>query len=131
MDASKIRSRVMQSLSGGEQTRIHLARLFASGAEILLADEPTSALDPKHALDVLAALRRKTDNGALVIAALHDLDLAARYCTRVIVIDDGRVAADGAPVDALSEAVIKETFRVHATYISDAGHTSLRLSPID
>jgi len=126
MDAKGFRHRVMQSLSGGEQTRIHLARVFATGALIVLCDEPTAALDPKHALSVLDALRKKADDGALVIAALHDLDLAARYCSRIVVLDHGRIIADGPPADALSDDVIAAAFDVRAERIG--ADRTLRLS---
>ncbi|MCA8887445.1 MAG: ABC transporter ATP-binding protein [Parvularculaceae bacterium] len=129
-NAYAFRNRPVHMLSGGEQTRVHLARLFASHAPIMLADEPTAALDPKHALDILSALRRKADNGALVIAALHDLDYATRYCTRIIVLDDGLVVADASPNEALSNEVIHQSFGVHAQRVGERGMTALRLTTL-
>lgn len=111
-DSTSFRSRVASTLSGGELARVHLARAFAAGAPALIADEPTAALDLRHALSIIALLRAKADAGGLVIAALHDLDLARRFCTRLIVINDGAVAADGAPSKALSEDVLRRVFGV-------------------
>lgn len=130
-DADQFRTRPLHTLSGGEQTRVHLARLFASRAPIMLADEPTAALDPKHALAVLSALRRKSDDGALVIAALHDLDHATRFCTRILVLDKGRIVADATPEHALTDKIIHQSFGVHAQRIGDAETTTLRLTPLN
>ncbi|MEZ5917143.1 MAG: ABC transporter ATP-binding protein [Parvularculaceae bacterium] len=130
-NANAFRTRPVHMLSGGEQTRVHIARLFASHAPIMLADEPTAALDPKHALDILSALRCKVDNGALVIAALHDLDYATRYCTRIIDLDEGYVVADAPPNEALSNEVIRQSFGVHAQRVGKTGMTALRLAPLN
>jgi iron complex transport system ATP-binding protein len=106
------RERVALTLSGGEQARMHLARAVAAETSILIADEPTAALDLRHALAVMAMLRTKAEAGGLVIAALHDLDLAARHCSRLIVLDRGRIVADGPPHLALDPARLKAVFSV-------------------
>ena len=111
-DADSLRNRVMQTLSGGEQARIHLARALAAETTIVLADEPTAALDMKHALAMLAALRQRACDGALIIAALHDLPLAARFCTRLVAIDKGCIAADGAGDEVLNEEFYKTVFSI-------------------
>jgi len=117
-------------LSGGELARVHLARALAAQTKIIFADEPIAALDPAHQLGVMALLRRKADDGALVIAALHDLALAARYCTRLVVLHEGRIAADGAPIDVLSPDILRSVFHVGAAIDNTAGHFSLRLEPL-
>ncbi len=111
-DALTFRDRTMTTLSGGEQARIHLARTFAAETPILIADEPTSALDLRHALSIAAMLRRKADLGGLVVAAFHDLSLAKRWCTRIIVLDAGTLVADGAPNETPSSELIERVFGV-------------------
>ncbi|MHA7871817.1 MAG: ABC transporter ATP-binding protein, partial [Hyphococcus sp.] len=105
-------SREAHTLSGGELARIHLARAMAGEAPILLADEPITALDPAHQLSVMGLLRKKADEGRAVVAALHDLNLAARYCTRLAVLHQGRIVTDGAPADALTAEVMRDVFGI-------------------
>jgi iron complex transport system ATP-binding protein len=112
VDSGSFRSRVASTLSGGEQARIHLARMLAAETPILIADEPTAALDLKHALSILKVMRAKADSGALVIAAIHDLALARNFCTRMIVLKDGRVTADGPPSEALTPERLMAVFGV-------------------
>ncbi|MDZ7626981.1 MAG: ABC transporter ATP-binding protein [Parvularculaceae bacterium] len=112
--AHEFRERTMPTLSGGEQARIHLARALAAETPILLADEPTAALDPKHQRAIMSALRMKADAGAIVIAALHDLRAAQRYCTRVIAMNAGRVVADDTPERALTSSLVERVFDMPA-----------------
>lgn len=111
-DSELFRDRVASTLSGGEQARVHLARALAAEAPILIADEPTAALDLKHALAILTLLRAKARAGGLVIAALHDLGMAYHFCSRLIVLNGGRVVADGAPEQALTQGLLGEVFGV-------------------
>ncbi|MFP4520502.1 MAG: ABC transporter ATP-binding protein [Oceanicaulis sp.] len=111
-DAAHLKDRPVSTLSGGEQARLHLARALAAEAPLLLADEPGAALDPRHQLDAMAVLREEAGRGAGVLAALHDLSLAERFASRIVVLDEGRVAADAAPGEALSQDVLKRVFRV-------------------
>ncbi len=111
-DAAHLAGRAFQALSGGEQARVHLARLLASPAPVLLLDEPCAALDIAHQLSLMETLAAEAAAGRMVLVVLHDLELAARYCRRVIVMDAGRVVADGAPEAALSADVLGRVFRV-------------------
>ncbi len=111
-DCGSFRSRVVSTLSGGEQARIHLARALAAETPILVADEPTAALDLKHALSIAAILRARADAGGLVLAALHDFDLARRFCTRIIVLNEGAIVADGAADEVLTRPLIETVFGV-------------------
>jgi len=108
-------ARAVTELSGGELARVHMARALASEAQILLADEPTAALDPAHQLSLMTILKARAERGALVIAALHDLPLAARFCSRIIVLSDGHIAADDTPAKALTAALLRDVFHIDAS----------------
>jgi iron complex transport system ATP-binding protein len=118
--------RSVDSLSGGERARVALARALATEAPILLADEPTMSLDPRHQLVVMNLLRQVAKRGATVLAVVHDLTLAARFCDRALVMDRGRLVADGPPLQALAADRIAEVFGV-ATVTVDTGEGSLML----
>ena len=104
--------RPVTSLSGGERARVALARVFAAGAPVILADEPTAALDPRHQIDVVRSLQARARAGALVIAVTHDLGLAARYADEVLVLQGGRLAAFGAPSEALAPPLLQAVFGI-------------------
>src|SRR6185295_14622555 len=91
--------RAVTTLSGGEKARVALARAMATRASILLADEPTAALDPRHQLVVMELLRNAARDGNALLAIMHDLTLAARYADRVLVINEGRIVAEGPPAE--------------------------------
>jgi len=103
-------NRGVLDMSGGERARVLLARLLATRAPLLVADEPVAGLDPDAQLLTLDLLRAEAEAGAAVVVTLHDLGLAARTCDRVLVLDRGRVAAHGAPAQALSPAVLRSVF---------------------
>jgi iron complex transport system ATP-binding protein len=99
--------RRLETLSGGERQRAVVARALAQDARIVLLDEPTSALDIGHqqqALELLDTLR--AESSLTLVAAMHDLTLAAQYADRVVLLDTGRVVADGLPEDVVTEAAI-------------------------
>ncbi|MBI4694744.1 MAG: ABC transporter ATP-binding protein [Gammaproteobacteria bacterium] len=107
-------TRPATELSGGERMRVHIARLLAGGHAALCADEPTASLDPYYQLDIMETLRQVAAGGIGVLVVLHELELAARYCDRLIVLADGAVAAEGPPDLALSDEVLARVFRVSA-----------------
>ncbi len=111
-DATALKHRPVQALSGGEQARLHLARLLASGAPTLIADEPAAALDPRHQLDALQALKAEARDGKTVLVALHDLLLAERVADRIAVLDQGRLVAIGAADTALTDACLADVFAI-------------------
>ncbi len=113
-DVVDLGDRRVTELSGGERSRVALARVFAVEAPVILADEPTSSLDPRHQLDVMKTLRAAADKGTLVIVVTHDLGLAARFADTVLVLSDGRLVSQGAAIEALSEQVMAEVFRIRA-----------------
>jgi iron complex transport system ATP-binding protein len=107
LDLLAFRGRRLGTLSGGEKQRAVVARALAQEARIVLLDEPTAALDIGHqqqALELLDVLRG--ESGLTLVAAMHDLTLAAQYADRMLLLDAGRVVADGVPRDVLTESAI-------------------------
>jgi iron complex transport system ATP-binding protein len=112
-DALGLAGRYADELSGGERQRVLVAMALAQEPELLLMDEPTLHLDLAHQVALLAAIRRlRRQRGLTVVAVLHDLNLAAEFAPRVIVLSDGRIAADGAPDDVLTPALVERAFGV-------------------
>jgi iron complex transport system ATP-binding protein len=113
-DVTEFAARRVTELSGGERSRVALARVLAVEAPVILADEPTSSLDPRHQIDIMKTLRQAADNGVLAIVVTHDLGLAARFADTVLVLSAGRLVSQGAPAQALSEQVMSDVFRISA-----------------
>ncbi|OJU29788.1 MAG: ABC transporter [Nitrobacter sp. 62-13] len=111
-DVTGLSDRPVTELSGGERSRVALARVLAVDAPVVLADEPTASLDPRYQIEVMTRLRTAADNGTLVIVVTHDLGLAARFSDIALVLSEGRLVSQGPPAEALSEAVIENIFRV-------------------
>jgi iron complex transport system ATP-binding protein len=107
-----VRDRSFDTLSGGEQARVLLARALAVEAPLLLADEPTSALDPYHQLQIMDLLKARTRQGAGVVVVLHDIGLAYRYCDRIVLLAKGRKIADGGQGAVLSDANIAAAYGI-------------------
>ncbi|ODT15233.1 MAG: heme ABC transporter ATP-binding protein [Kaistia sp. SCN 65-12] len=120
VDLNGFGGRFFQELSGGEQQRVHLARVLCQVWEpvidgvprYLFLDEPTASLDLRHQLLTLDTARAFAAAGGGVVAILHDLNLAALYADKIIVVSQGRIAADGAPRDVLTDAMMREVFGV-------------------
>lgn len=110
--------RPVDSLSGGQRQRVWLACALAQQTPWLLADEPTTHLDLGHQTEVLRLLRRlHTDQGRGLVMVLHDLSQAAQYADRIVVLDDGRIVADGTPPEVVTESLLAEVYRVEARVI--------------
>ncbi len=110
-DVERFRDRSFTTLSGGEQARVALARVLAQECPVMMLDEPTAALDLHHQESVMRIAEERARAGAAVVVVLHDLGLAAAYADRVMVLDGGRVAADGPPQDVLTGELLSVVYR--------------------
>ncbi len=108
---SDFESRNFNTLSGGEQQRVILARALAQRTECLVLDEPTNHLDIKYQLELMTIVKRLD---ATVVSAIHDLNLAAIYCDRIIALKDGHIVCSGTPQDVLSSDTIRHIYGVSA-----------------
>ena len=113
-DTAAFRERDFRSLSGGERQRVLLASALAQRPKVLLLDEPATFLDLKHTAAMQALLSALARDGMLVVAVTHDLNLALRHAHRVLILADGRVAADGPPAEVLRPEEIARVFGVDA-----------------
>ena len=117
LDLTYLADRPITRLSGGERHRVGLARALATQAPIQLWDEPVAQLDVRHALEVMRLARRLADGGGTVLVSLHDLRAAYRF-DRVLVLDRGRLVGNGKPHEVLTAALIRDVFRVEATFVT-------------
>lgn len=108
--------RVATALSGGEQARVLIARALAQDTPLLLADEPVAGLDPESQIRAMQVFASLAVEGRAVVASIHDLGLAARHCTRLILMAGGRLVADGAPREVLSVDNLAQVFGVRGFY---------------
>jgi iron complex transport system ATP-binding protein len=104
--------RSIHEVSGGELRRVFVARALCQGAPILLLDEPTGGLDLRHQLGILDLLRRQARAGAAVLIVLHDLNLAAGVCDRIVLLKDGAIVASGPPNDVLTPRILADVYDV-------------------
>ncbi|MFG3157930.1 ABC transporter ATP-binding protein [Streptomyces sp. NPDC048219] len=111
------------TLSGGERQRAQIARALAQDPRELLLDEPTNHLDIQHQLELMELIASLP---VTTVIALHDLNLAAMYCDRVLVLRDGRAVTEGTPAEVLTPALIEQVYGVHAEVTHDAGHPVIR-----
>jgi len=129
-DVSHLADRPVTSLSGGERQRTLIAMCLAQEPKILLLDEPTNHLDLSHQLSILDLIARlNRDRELAVVAVFHDLNLAAEYCGRLLLLDSGRVAQQGAPAEVITEEAIRRVYgvdvSVQANRLSQRPHVVL------
>jgi iron complex transport system ATP-binding protein len=111
-----MRDRTATQLSGGEQARVLIARALAQETPLLMTDEPIAGLDPAGQIATMQVFAGLAASGRAVIVSLHDLGLAARHCTRLILLGAGRLVADGTPQEVLTEEHLREVFGVSAHF---------------
>jgi iron complex transport system ATP-binding protein len=126
-DLQAFRHRPFNTLSGGEQARVLLARALVTGADILLADEPVSALDPAHQLDVMELLKAQCDCGRAVIVVLHDLSLAVHYCHRLQLLHRGRTLAAGCCESVVTAKNLETAYAIASNSSSELDLSSFKL----
>ncbi len=120
-DTWGFRDRPVSALSGGERQRVLLARALAQEPAYLLLDEPTNHLDLKYQIEVLSFTRLEVARGLGALVVLHDLNLAARVCDRVLVMHKGRLRAQGAPAEVFTERLIREVYGADAHVFAQPG----------
>lgn len=125
VDMTDRRAQAWQTLSGGERQRVHIARALAQSPRVMFLDEPTNHLDIHHQIEILRMVRQLDLTSVI---ALHDLNLAAAFCDRIVVLQAGAVVACGAPVDVLTPPLLREVFRVEAdvTFEPQTGRPHIR-----
>ncbi|WP_323779773.1 ABC transporter ATP-binding protein [Leisingera sp.] len=112
MGLEPFRQRAASRLSGGEQARALIARALAQDTPLLMADEPAAGLDPAHQISAMEVFASLAAEGRAALVSLHDLGLAARHCTRLILLANGGILADGPPAEVLTPALMARAFGI-------------------
>jgi iron complex transport system ATP-binding protein len=120
MELGPLRLRPATRLSGGERARALIARALAQDTPLLIADEPVAGLDPAHAIALMARLRALAASGRGILVSLHDLGLAARWCHRILLLDRGRLVAEGVPGAVLTPERLAQVYGIVAHLGADA-----------
>lgn len=129
-DAGHLKDRSVQTLSGGELQRVRIARALAQEPRALALDEPTASLDIRHEMGILELLRESAERGITVLLVTHHLELAGRFADRMLLLDDGRVAAEGPPRDVLRGDVLSRVYGWPLTVADDSTTGSPRITPL-
>jgi iron complex transport system ATP-binding protein len=120
--------RYLHELSGGEKQRVMIARALAQEAEILLLDEPAAFLDLKHQVRIFELMRRlNRERGLTIVAALHDLNLAALFFPRLVLLAEGRIYRDGSAIEVLTEENIREVYGIGVRVRRDESDDRLQI----
>jgi len=122
-DTEHFLDRNINTLSGGERMRVLLARMFASQTDIVLADEPIAALDPYHQMQIMELLQRHAHQGGAVLVTLHDLNHAAFYCDRLVLIDQGEVVGEGSMQSLLETGILERVYNIDVDIFSNEQRT--------
>jgi iron complex transport system ATP-binding protein len=128
--AAAIREKNLQELSGGERQRVYLAMLLAQETPVVLLDEPMTYLDLPHQFVVMKLLQKLRDTGICVVVVLHDLALAMRYCDRILVLENGKIAADGKPEAVAGSEELERIFGVRCISVEMNGEKEYVFCPV-
>lgn len=129
-ETTHLSSRPFNEISGGEKQRVMLASAITQEPEAMLLDEPTTALDIKYQLEILKILQRlNRDNGMTLVLAMHDLQLASKYCNRLILINKGQIVKDGTPDQVLQKEILESVYDVRIKIFRDEEDGSVMISP--
>lgn len=129
-DAEALRGRDVGTLSGGELQRVRIARALAQEPRALLLDEPTASLDIGHEMAILELVRRFADEAITVVLVTHDLDLAARFADTVVLLNDGRLVAQGTPEAVLDAGILQEVYGWPVSVATDPLTGRLHVVPL-
>jgi len=129
MDVARFAKRPATALSGGEKARVLIARALAQDTPLILADEPAAGLDPAYQIALMRVFRDLAGEGRGVIASMHDLGLSARWCTRLVLLNGGKIVADGSPEEVLTPETLHAIYGVSGFFgVADGG---LVVQPLD
>jgi len=129
-DLTEYGGRLMNNLSGGERQRVVLARALATEANILLLDEPTANLDLAHQAMMFRLVRERCRHGASAVVITHDLNLAAEFGDKILMLRDGKVAASGSPRDVLTAENIRDVFEVEVMLDQNPSSGNVRVTSV-
>jgi iron complex transport system ATP-binding protein len=115
----ELAERTVNTLSGGERLRVLIARMFATEPTILLADEPIAALDPYHQLHTMELFRDHCQRGGSAVIVMHDLNMAARFCSRLVLLDKGKIFSEGAPRQVLQTATLAAVYGIETELVNN------------
>ena len=124
MGLTAFATRDATALSGGEQARVLIARVLAQSTPLIMADEPVAGLDPAHQFSLMRVFSKLAQGGKSVLVSMHDLGLAAQYCTRLVMIHRGKLVADGTPREVLSDDRLRDVFQISGRWDGDAFHVT-------
>ncbi|MEO1610280.1 MAG: ABC transporter ATP-binding protein [Pseudomonadota bacterium] len=120
LGVADLKTRRISELSGGERARVLMARALAQNAPVLIADEPTAGLDPAHQISLLSLFRNLAGQGLLIVLTLHELHFAAQWCDHLILLQQGRLVANGQPSKVLTADRIRSVYNCNVRIIEDA-----------
>lgn len=130
VDLETMADRFLDQLSGGQRQRAFVAMALAQDADYALFDEPLNNLDIHHTVSMMRLFRRMGDQpGKTVVIVLHDLNVAAAYADRIVVMHEGRVVRDGSPTDVINPELLSDVFRVEGEVVEVGGRRLISVAP--